>query len=65
MTTLTERLAELIAQHGSLPAVAAALDIHADFLRQLHSGEAADPTPWTLRKLGLRSVVKYELLEGA
>lgn len=58
--TLTERIEELIAKHGSLRAAARVLECDAGYLSRLASGEKDDPGPVLLRRMGLRQVVTYE-----
>jgi len=58
--TLPERVAELIAQHGSLRAAAKVLECSPGYLSRLASGEKADPGPTLLRRMGLRQIVTYE-----
>ena len=59
--TLQERINQLVIQHGSLRAVARVTWIDANYLSRLHSGEKMNPAKETLRRLGLRQVVTYEL----
>lgn len=61
--TLQERIDELVAQHGSLRAVARVTEIDAGYLSRLRSGEKVSPENDKLRRLGLRRVVSYELLK--
>lgn len=58
--TLSERIKELIAQHGSLRAAARVLECDAGYLSRLASGEKADPSEKLLRRMGLRQIVTYE-----
>jgi hypothetical protein len=58
--TLADRIAELIAQHGSLRAAARVLDCDAGYLSRLQSGEKDNPDDWLLRRMKLRRVVSYE-----
>lgn len=58
--TLSDRIAELIAQHGSLRNAALVLKVDSGYLSRLASGEKAAPGPGLLRRLGLRRVVTYE-----
>jgi len=60
---LKERINQLVLQHGSLRAVARVSGIDVGYLSRLRSGAKANPPPiHTLRRLGLRRVVTYELL---
>jgi hypothetical protein len=59
--TLQERIDQLVAQHGSLRAVARVTEIDAGYLSRLRSGEKTEPQEAKLRRLGLRRVVSYEL----
>ena len=61
--TLQERIEELVAQHGSLRAVARVTEIDAGYLSRLRSGEKTNPEKDKLRRLGLRRVVSYEVLK--
>ena len=60
--TLQERIAELVAQHGSLRAVARVIDIDAGHLSRLANGEKARPGKDFLRRMGLRAVISFERL---
>ncbi len=60
---LKERINQLVSLHGSLRAVARATEIDVGYLSRLRSGVKVNPPPiHTLRRLGLRRVVTYELL---
>lgn len=61
--TLQERIDQLVTQHGSLQAVSRVLRIDVGYLSRLRSGEKSRPGDDTLRSLGLRRVVSYELLK--
>ena len=61
--TLQDRIDELVAQHGSLRAVARVTEIDAGYLSRLRSGEKVNPEKDKLRRLGLRRVVAYERLK--
>ena len=61
--TLQDRIEELVAQHGSLRAVARVTEIDAGYLSRLRTGEKANPEKDKLRRLGLRRVVGYERLK--
>lgn len=60
--TLAERIGQLVAQHGSLRAVARVTEIDVSYLSRLRSGEKARPENAKLRRLGLKRVMTYELL---
>jgi hypothetical protein len=49
LMTLAERIAELIAQHGSLRAAARVLECDPGYLSRLQSGEKDNPEDWLLR----------------
>lgn len=57
---LTERIAELVEQHGSLRAAARVLDVDPGYLSRLSSGAKDEPSDTLLRRMGLRRVVSYE-----
>jgi AraC-like DNA-binding protein len=59
--TLAERIDELVAQHGSLRALARVMECSPPYICRLRAGVTANPGPAVLRKLGLRRVVSYEL----
>jgi hypothetical protein len=61
--TLQERIEELVAQHGSLRAVARVTEIDVGYLSRLRSGEKAKPENDKLHRLGLKSLVTYERLK--
>lgn len=61
--TLAERIDELVAQHGSLRAVARVTEIDVGYLSRLRAGEKVNPEKDKLRRLGLRRVVSYEPLK--
>lgn len=58
--TLAERVRELVAQHGSLLAVARVTDIDTGYLLRLRAGEKVCPPKELLQRLGLRRVVTFE-----
>ena len=58
--TLQERIDELVAQHGSLRAVARVTGIDVAYLSRLRSGDKDWPSHAILKQLGLRRVVRYE-----
>ncbi len=61
--TLQDRIDELVAQHGSLRAVARVTEIDVGYLSRLRAGEKANPEKDKLRRLGLRRVVTFERLK--
>ena len=61
--TLQDRINELVAQHGSLRAVARATEIDAGYLSRLRTGEKVNPEADKLIRLGLRRVVNYARLK--
>ena len=61
--TLQDRIDELVAQHGSLRAVARVTEIDAGYLSRLRAYANVNPGRDKLRRLGLRRVVAYELLK--
>lgn len=63
--TLKERIDQLVRQHGSLRAAARVTAIDPSYLSRLRSGEKAHPEKDTLRRLGLRRVVSYELAKAS
>jgi hypothetical protein len=58
--TLAERIAELIAQHGTLRAVSRTLAIDVGYLSRLERGLKTEASGEVLSKLGLRRVTSYE-----
>lgn len=61
--TLADRIAELIAQHGTLRATARVLDCDPGYLSRLQSCQKDNPEDWLLRRMNLRRVVTYERIE--
>lgn len=61
---LCARVNELVEKHGSLRIAGRALRINYAYLARLRSGEKTNPTAATLRKLGLRKIVTYELIRS-
>ena len=61
--TLRDRIDELVAQHGSLRAVARVTEIDVGYLSRLRAYANVNPGRDKLRRLGLRRVVAYELLK--
>lgn len=64
VATLPGRIAELVAQHGSLRAVARVLECDAGYLSRLQSGEKTDPGAHLLRRMGLRQVTTFERIKS-
>lgn len=60
MSGLARRIQELAKQHGSLRAAARVVQIDHAYLSRLQSGAKIEPSDDTLRKLGLKRIVKYE-----
>jgi hypothetical protein len=60
---LQPRIDELVAQHGSLRAVARVTEIDAGYLSRLRTGEKVNPEKDKLKRLGLRRVVTFERLK--
>jgi hypothetical protein len=65
MITLQERIEQLVTERGSLRAAALAIGIDAGYLSRLRSGEKVRPEAEKLRRMGLRRVVSYEMLDLA
>ena len=61
--TLADRIDELVAQHGSLRALARVMECSPPYICRLRAGVTKNPGPAVLRKLGLRRVVSYERLK--
>jgi hypothetical protein len=59
--TLRKRLGQLVAQHGSLRAVARVTEIDYSYLSRIGTGEKSNPSDFVLRRLGLRKSIVYEL----
>lgn len=62
-TTLPQRIAELVAEHGSLRAVGRVLCVDVSYLSRLQAGSKTAPSKTLLRRMGLRSIVTYERLD--
>lgn len=62
--TLRQRIDELVAQHGTLRAVARVLMTDAAYLHRLRTGEKTEPGDPLLRRMGLREVRMYERTPG-
>ena len=63
ITTLPNRIAELTAQHGTLRAAAAVINIDVGYLSRLASGEKVKPGKEFLRRMGLRAFTTYERIK--
>ena len=63
LASLSERIAELVDQHGSLRAAARVLECDAGYLSRLQSGEKSDPGDTLLRRMGLRQVTAFERIK--
>lgn len=61
--TLHNRIAELTAQHGSLRAAAAVINIDVGYLSRLASDEKVKPGKEFLRRMGLRAFTTYERIK--
>ena len=61
--TLQDRIDELVAQHGSLRAVARVTEIDVGYLSRLRAYANVNPSRDKLRRLGLRRVVAYERIK--
>ena len=59
--TLQDRIDELVAQHGSLRAVARVTEIDAGYLSRLRAYANVNPGRDKLRRLGLRRVVVWRI----
>lgn len=57
--TLSERIHELVQQHGSLRAVARITKIDVGYLSRLRNGDKRTPGAAVLRILGLKAVITY------
>lgn len=60
--TLQERIKALEAEHGSLHAVSRHTRVGVAYLYRMKVGLKDNPSELTLKKLGLKRVVAYELL---
>lgn len=58
--TLTNRIQELIIEHGGLRAAGRALDVNPSYLKRLKDGERFNPSDSLLRRMDLISEVKYK-----
>jgi hypothetical protein len=57
--TLTERVQELVKEHGGLRKAAYAINIEPGYLCKLGKGEVRSPSELTLRRMGLVRIVNY------
>lgn len=55
--TLAERINQLTGHHGGLRPTARLLQMDPAYLIRLRDGKKANPSPTTLRKLGLQRIV--------
>jgi hypothetical protein len=62
--TLAACLDALIAEHGTLRAVARSAKIDVGYLSRLHRGEKTEPSSGTLAVLGIQRHVIYTLARG-
>ncbi len=62
--TITERVKQLVRQHGGLVKAARAIDISPGYLSRLGYGSHFNPGASVLRKLGLRKVIRFERING-
>jgi hypothetical protein len=60
---LSERIAELVEQHGSLRAAALVLKVNAGYLSRLNNGQSKAPGATLLKRMGLREVTTYERIK--
>lgn len=61
--SVEDRIYQLVDKHGSLRAAARVLNMDHAYLHRLCIGTKVNPSAGTLRKLGLRKAVVYELCE--
>lgn len=61
MTSLKERIDQLVDQHGSLRAASRNTGVDVAYLSRLLSGEKTNPSIQTLDRLGLVRVTEYKL----
>lgn len=59
-TTIQKRVQLLITKHGTLRAASRAINVDAAYLHRLASGEKHNPSPVTLKRLGLRKVISVK-----
>lgn len=62
-TTLQHRITVLESQHGSLRAAARVLQCDPGYLLRLRDGEKDNPSDKLLRRMGLKRVTTYVLVE--
>ena len=60
---IVERTSELVSQYGSLRAAADAIGMDVGYLSCLARGKKKWPSDHTLRKLGLKRVISYEIVK--
>ena len=61
--TLKERIEQLVYLHGSLDALASNTGLDVAYLSRLMDGEKVRPGKPVLSRLGLRRVIKYEVID--
>lgn len=57
--SIGQRIADLVAQHGSLRKAGRVVGLTGQYLYRLQVGEKKEPSAATLKKLGLKRVVTY------
>lgn len=57
--TLSQRIDELVEQHGSLWAAARVLRVDIVYLADLRSGDKQSPSDTLLRRMGLQKEINY------
>lgn len=57
--SIDQRIADLVAQHGSLRKAGRVVGLTGQYLYRLQVGEKKAPSADTLRKLGLKRIVTY------
>lgn len=57
--SIDQRIADLVAQHGSLRKAGRVVKLTGQYLYRLQAGEKTNPSETVLRKLGLRRVITY------
>lgn len=62
--TVSERIQQLVEQHGSLRAAARVVQLDAGYLSRLQAGEKVRPSDPVLRRMGLKRITDYVLLKG-
>lgn len=62
--TLRSQIDALVEKHGGLRAAGRAISIDPTYLLRLRKGTKREPSAKTLKKLGLKRVVNYVMLES-